>query len=256
VTTDGSVPAGSASRVLSGLNRPIQAVSHLIQSAEGTYLSAPYVRDPMAADDYDFWLFDLDGTLVDVDASYPRAVMEEVGDRLGVSVSDREADVLWYGVGDARERVLDRLDVDPAAFWETFHGVEDPTARARATFVYDDAAAFLNELDRPTGLVTHCQAYLTGPVLEYHDIGDWFDAVVCCTDEVGWKPDPAPVERAMSDLGVGDNGHEGALAGDDPADVGAAWNAGLDAVHVERVDPDERGRCVLADHRVEAFHDL
>ena len=33
---------------------------------------------------------------------------------------------------------------------------------------------------------------------------------------------------------VGATGHRGALVGDDPDDVGAAWNAGLDAVHVER----------------------
>ncbi|WP_226010581.1 HAD family hydrolase [Halomicrobium salinisoli] len=207
-------------------------------------------------DEYDFWLCDLDGTLVDVEPGYPRDVMGEVGDRLGVGFTDRDAEHLWYGMGGVRDRVLDRRGVEPEQFWSVFHEVEDPVARAEATYLYDDAEAFLGSVDEPVGLVTHCQQYLTDPVLEHLDIGDWFDAVVCCDDEVGWKPDAGPVELAMTDLGVGYNGHVGALVGDDPDDVGAAWNAGLDAVHVERHDPDERGHCVLGDHRIQRLDEL
>ncbi|WP_436924079.1 HAD family hydrolase [Halosimplex amylolyticum] len=210
----------------------------------------------MAGDAYDFWLFDLDGTVVDVDPDYPRKVVGEVGDRLGFSFTDREADHLWYGVGGARNDVFSRRDLDPDEFWETFHEVEDPVARAESSFVYEDAAAFISELDRPTGVVTHCQSYLTGPLLDHHDIADWFDAVVCCDDDIGWKPDPTPVELAMNRIGVGYNGHEGALVGDDPDDTGAAWNAGIDAIHVDRVDAVERGQCVLGDRRIGGFGEL
>ncbi|WP_436929589.1 HAD family hydrolase [Halosimplex halobium] len=210
----------------------------------------------MARDAYDFWLFDLDGTVVDVDPDYPRTIVSEIGDRLGHSFTDREAELLWYGVGGAREEVFADRALTADQFWETFHEVEDPRARAESSFVYDDAAEFVAGLDRPTGIVTHCQSYLTEPLLEYHDIADWFDTVVCCDDEVGWKPDPTPVELAMNRLGVGYNGHEGALVGDDPDDTGAAWNAGLDAVHVDRVDPVERGQCVLGDRRIDGLDEL
>jgi phosphoglycolate phosphatase len=210
----------------------------------------------MNRDDYDFWMFDLDGTIVDIEPSYPSNVVRAVGDRLGVTFTDRETEVLWYGLGGVRDQVLGRHGVDPDEFWATFHEVEDPADRASATYLYDDAEAFICELDGPTGLVTHCQPYLTEPVLDRLDIRDWFDTVVCCSDETGWKPDPTPVEMAMSDLGVGHNGHRGVLAGDDPDDIGAAWNAGLDAVHVERYDPDERGQCVLGDQRITAFNEL
>jgi len=210
----------------------------------------------MNRDDYDFWMFDLDGTIVDIEPSYPSSVVRAVGDRLGVTFTDRETEVLWYGLGGVRGQVLGQHGVDPDEFWATFHEVEDPADRASATYLYDDAEAFICELDGPTGLVTHCQPYLTEPVLDRLDIRDWFDTVVCCTDETGWKPDPTPVEMAMSDLGVGHNGHRGVLAGDDPDDIGAAWNAGLDAVHVERYDPDERGQCVLGDQRITAFNEL
>jgi phosphoglycolate phosphatase len=160
-------------------------------------------------------------------------VVGEVGDRLGVGFTDREANLIWYGPGEAREATFARNDVDPEAFWGTFHEVDRPETRAEASYVYDDAAAAVPELSGPVGVVTHCQEYLTGPILEALDIGDWFDTVVCCTHETGWKPDPTPVELAVSELGVrGDR--EGAMAGDDPSDVRAAHNAGLDGIHVAR----------------------
>jgi phosphoglycolate phosphatase len=221
---------------------------------------------------YDFWLLDLDGTLVDVQPDYVSGVFEEVGDRLGRGFTDREAEIIWHGLGGSRNEQLAEWGVDVAQFWETFHDVEDAQARARHTYLYDDAD-FVADLDAPVGLVTHCQQYLTDPVLDRLDIRDWFDTVVCCTEEIGWKPDPGPVELAMDDLGVGYNGHagvpasrasggseahrvSGVLAGDGPHDIGAAWNAGLDGIHVERHDPHRRGQCVLGDRRIESFSEL
>jgi phosphoglycolate phosphatase len=103
--------------------------------------------------------------------------------------------------------------------------------------------------------VTHCQQFLADPVIDRLDIRDWFDTVVCCTDDTGWKPDPGPVEHAMAKLGVGAD-HSGVLVGDGANDVGAAWNAGLDGIHIERHDPEHRGQCVLADHRIRSFDEL
>jgi phosphoglycolate phosphatase len=213
----------------------------------------------MAVDDYDFHLFDLDGTLVDAEWSYTRAVFDRVGDRLGRRFSDREARVLWHGLGGPRGDTLREIGVDPDEFWPAFHAVEDPVARAEATFLHDDAARLLDRVDDaggPTGLVTHCQRFLAEPVLDRVDLDGRFDAVVCCTDETGWKPDPAPIELAMRELGVDPRADRGYYVGDGESDVGAAWNAGLDAVHVERVGHEDRGRCVLGDRRVRRLDEL
>jgi phosphoglycolate phosphatase len=196
---------------------------------------------------YDFWLCDLDGTLVDVEPGYIREIFDRVGERLDYVFDDHEARTLWHGLGGLRNQQLRTLGLDPERFWETFHAVEDPTARAAATFIYDDAAAFLAALDVPVGIVTHCQRYLTEPVLSKLDLRERFETVVCCTGEVGWKPDPKPVRLAIEEMGVTG---EGALVGDGPQDVGAAWNAGLDGVHVERHSHERRGRCVRGDHRL------
>ena len=213
----------------------------------------------MAVADYDFHLFDLDGTLVDAEWSYTRTVFDRVGDRLGQGFSDREAYVLWHGLGGPRGDTLRELGVDPDAFWPAFHAVEDPIARAEATYLHDDAARLLDRVDDaggPTGLVTHCQRFLAEPVLDRVDLDGRFDAVICCTDETGWKPDPEPLELAMRELGVDPAGDRGYYAGDGESDVGAAWNAGVDAVHVERVGHEDRGRCVLGDRRVGRLDEL
>jgi phosphoglycolate phosphatase len=183
---------------------------------------------------YDFWLLDLDGTVVDVHEPYIHEVLDEVGDRLGYGFTDREAELVWHGVGGGRDRVFAEKGIDAGRFWDVFHAVDDPAGRAEATYLYDDARA-VADLAGPVGVVTHCQPYLTGPVLDALDIRDWFDTVVCCSTEVGWKPEPGPVELAVSNLQVGDD-ERGAMAGDDPRDVRAAHNAGLDGVRVARRD--------------------
>jgi len=209
----------------------------------------------MTGSDYDFWLLDLDGTLIDVEHWYIYEVFDRVGARLDTTFTEAESKALWYGYGDERAAILDDRDVDADRFWEVFHEEERPQARARATHLYDDAEAFVPALSEPVGLVTHCQEYLTGPVLDHLDIADWFDTVVCCTDETGWKPDPTPVQMAMEDLGVAHNGHEGVLAGDDPNDIGAARNAGIESVHVERLKtPDSDD--IRPDHRVTSLTEL
>ncbi|WP_227353836.1 HAD family hydrolase [Haladaptatus salinisoli] len=208
----------------------------------------------MVGREYDFWLLDLDGTLIDIERSYVRSVFDRVSDRLGREFTDYEAEVIWHGLGGGRDAQLSEWGIDPRTFWSAFHAIEDPQLRAENTFLYDDAA-FVADLDCPVGLVTHCQRFLTEPVIDTLDIRDWFDVIVCCDEQLGWKPDPAPVEHAMAGLGVGKN-DRGILAGDGANDVGAAWNAGLDAVHVERHDPHRRNQCVLGDYRVSTFDEL
>jgi len=212
------------------------------------------LRNVLQPGEYDFWVFDLDGTILDVETEYAVSTMTEVGRRLGHRFSEREAERLWYGDGHARKDVIDGYGIDPEAFWRAFHEIEDPADRAASTRLQDDALV-VGELDVPVALVTHCQEYLTRPILERHDIRDWFDAVVCCTDDLGWKPDPTPVEAGMSGLKVR-GGDPGGMVGDSVVDAGAAHNAGLDSVHVVRHDPEQTGRCVLADHRIESLYAL
>ncbi|WP_251342569.1 HAD family hydrolase [Haloplanus halophilus] len=203
---------------------------------------------------YDFWLFDLDGTLVDVDWTYVRGTFDEVGDRLGHRFSDETAYALWHGIGDERRRLRESAGVSVERFWEVFDEVDDPRARAEATYLYDDAA-LLSDYDGPLGIVTHCPEPVTGVVLDHLDIRDWFETVVCCSPDVGMKPNPDPVRTAMGGLGA-TAADGGALVGDSAVDVGAAWNVDLDAIHIERHGHGRRGHCILCDRRIESIREL
>lgn len=204
---------------------------------------------------YDFWVVDLDGTLIDVDPEYITRTIGRVGKELGVDFSPSEAERIWRGFHGEPTQLLAGKGVDPAAFWQTYHEVEDADERAAATFRYPDAEVFA-AVPAPVALVTHCQPYLIGPVMERIGIADWFDAIVCCNDDLGWKPDPGPIEHAVDALGRSLSADRGAVVGDTALDVGAAWNAGLDAIHIERHSPARRGCCVRADYRVTDLREL
>jgi len=212
----------------------------------------PGVDGTPAGYEYDYWLFDLDGTLVDTKWGYKRDVFDRVGDELGREFTDSEVHALWHGLGGDRDENLREIGIDPSPFWETFDAVDDPMSRAEATYLYDDADA-LAALDAPAGVVTHCPKPVTERVLDSLDVRDWFDTVVCCSEEVGFKPDAEPVRHAVDGL---DAEGRGVLAGDGETDVGAAHNAGLASIHVERHDPHDRGHCILGDHRVGSFEDV
>jgi len=196
---------------------------------------------------YDVWLFDLDGTLVDTEWQYQRRIFDSVGEKLGVEFDDRTVRDVWYGLGGDRDDLLYEQGYDPDPFWEVFDRLDDPESRAAATYLYGDAAV-VADIEGPTAVVTHCPAPVTELVLDRLGVEDWFDAVVCCSAEVGFKPDPEPVHRALAALDH--PGADGVLVGDGVCDVGAAWNADLDGVHVERHGHHERGYCVHADHRL------
>ena len=210
--------------------------------------------------EHDFWLFDLDGTVVDASWTYTRSVFDEVGTRLERNFSDTEAEILWHGLQGNRNPRFRSWCIDPRQVWDGFHTGEDPQRRAEATYLHYDAASVIRELldnDIPVGVVTHCQDFLAQPVLSHLGIHNWFETVVTCTPDLGWKPDPAPVYHAIEQLSTVELAQDtGVLIGDSASDIGAAWNAGLTGVHVERHSPDIRGQCVIADHRVKQLTDL
>lgn len=220
----------------------------------------------MVPDEYEVWLFDLDGTLVDAEWTYVREVFDRVGDRLGRRFTDHQAEVLWHGLEGRRDGKLREWGMDPEAFWPAFHGVEDPASRAAASYLHKDAERLVRQINaqgRPTGIVTHCASFLAWPVVSNLGIEDWFDVILPCSNETGWKPDPAPIYQALGEIETvtgtpsdSTAGLDGVFVGDGSNDVGAAWNAGLDAIHIERHGHERRRRCVLADHRVTSFDEL
>lgn len=205
---------------------------------------------------YDFWQFDLDGTLVDVETDYRRRVFDRVGDRLGYEFSDRQVTILWHGLAGSRNEQLESWGINPDRFWPLYHEIEGVEAGAAASYLYADAHTLLSVIDGPIGILTHAQPHLAAATLKRVDLREDIDTLVCCDEDLGWKPDPAPVRRAMADLGVEGDGHAGVLVGDSPQDIGAAHNAGLDGIHVDRFDAGVRPGAIDSDRRVRRLDEL
>lgn len=197
---------------------------------------------------FDYYVFDLDGVLVDVRDSYRREIFEEVGDELGRGFTDEEIDRLWYGVGGDRKEILRDWGYDPREFWEVFDAIDTPERRVEHTYAYDDTTV-LDEIEVPMGVVTHSPPALADRALEKTGLEGKFDSVICCSYELGYKPEPEPIRVCLDEIGASPD--DSVMIGDSVSDVKGAWNAGLTAGHIDRV-----GHRVDADINIESLHDV
>jgi len=135
-------------------------------------------------------------------------------------------------MGGDRKEILRDWGFDPREFWEVFDGIDTPERRVEHTYSYDDTAV-LDEIDAPKGVVTHSPPALADRALDETGLADEFDSVVCCSYELGYKPEPAPIRACLDDIGASPD--DTVMIGDSVSDVRGAWNAGLTAAHVDRV---------------------
>lgn len=198
----------------------------------------------------EYWLLDLDGTLLSVEEDYIHETIGAVGNELGREFTPEENISIWYGRDGLRNDILTSYGIQPSDFWTAFHEIESPKERAAATYLHPDAE-MITELSGPRGVVTHCQSYLVNPIFDRLDMHEWFDTVVTCSDALGWKPDPAPLHRAMEQLDVDTEG--GALVGDSVADMQAANAVGLTSILIDRTG---RSELPAADFVIESLEEL
>ncbi len=178
-------------------------------------------------------LLDMDGVLVDVSASYRRAIVRTAG-AFGVELGARE-------IAEAKARGDANDDWRLTRELLATRGVEVPLEEVVEVFegFYQGGpgAAGLRECERliprrrlledlagrlPLAVVTGRPRSDVVRALERFGIADLFGAVVAREDAAP-KPDPAPVRLALQKLGV----RRAWLVGDTPDDVGAARAAGV-----------------------------
>jgi phosphoglycolate phosphatase len=183
-------------------------------------------------------VFDWDGTLADtLGPMYAAniAVMARLGlpfdaDRYRASIT---AD--WRVMYGRLGVPLERIDEANAHWW--------------AILDRDDAALFpgvREALDRlagaghPLGLVTAGLSDRVGPQVRQHGLETMFGSIVYGDDRYAddlpvHKPDPAPLRRALADLGCLDRPERSVYVGDTPDDMRMALAVGTVGVGIESI---------------------
>ena len=189
-------------------------------------------------------LFDLDGVIADVEASYRRCILETAGG-FGVEVT-REEVATEVLAGDANndwvltQRIMAgrgvevSLDDVTKAFQEAYLGTStSPGLReSERMLVPVDVLSRLAER-LPLAIVTGRPREEAEWFLDKEELTDLFPTVVCMEDGP-LKPDPAPVQLARSRLAV----ERAWMVGDTPDDIRAATAAGVLPIGVVAPGPN------------------
>lgn len=177
-------------------------------------------------------LFDMDGVLADVRRSYREAIVAACAS-FGARVGSTEIEAA-KARGDANDDwaltrtlladagVSAPLSTVRRRFEEAYQGTDSaPGLRRHETLVPDRAQLAVWGRSFKLGVVTGRPRQDAERFLDEHGIRGFFDAVVC-REDAPLKPDPAPVQAAMAQLGA----RAAWMLGDTPDDVNAARRAG------------------------------
>ncbi len=174
-------------------------------------------------------LFDVDGVLVDskgANYQYVRDTMK----KFGYDVSRKDYEMLFHHTGRAVVKAL-VPGIDEAELEEIRkhqNKVSSDYFRfARLNPGVRETLEWLEQKGIRMGVVTN-RSSSAGKILEFFNIGSYFDVVVTAGDVEKQKPDPEPLMKAVGVLGVVPA--EAAYIGDSESDVDSANAAGLVSV--------------------------
>jgi phosphoglycolate phosphatase len=188
----------------------------------------------------DVIVFDWDGTLADSLAGLYAAnvaVMDEFGLPFDPDIYRRHYAPDWRVMYERMGIPRDRLD-EANAIW---HRAFDDGVGASAFDGVRDALARLSEAGFALGLVTAGVRDVVVPQLARLEFEALLPVTVFGDDLPVHKPDPAPLRRALEELGVADRPAAATYVGDAPDDMRMAAAVGARAVGIASIlgDPDE-----------------
>jgi putative hydrolase of the HAD superfamily len=143
----------------------------------------------------------------------------------------RQAEIAWWG-----ERIRSSLlaaggsDPPAALIQDLFNHYAEPAAWR----VYPDVAAQLERWSQrglALAVVSNFDTRLPG-LLEGLGLARWLQAIVISSNAGAAKPDPAPFQLALDQLGLA--AHQAWHVGDSPEDTAGAAAAGLVCIQVQR----------------------
>jgi HAD superfamily hydrolase (TIGR01509 family) len=189
--------------------------------------------------DYEAFILDLDGTLIDSGKYHARAFADAVLKHGGYELTPAEhheffgSHSTWFAM-TLNERY--GLELDPQSV------LESKRTRMQEIFVaelFEGAHDFLSfwRGRRPMALATNSPLHFVKPSLEEAGIGEFFDVIVTADDVSHRKPDPEMIEITLQRMGV--DPLRTLVFEDQLIGVEAARKAGTPVVAVDNGQPVE-----------------
>jgi len=226
---------------LAGMGIAIRLIPSNLNFEKGIRITCPgdkqdYIRLCAAFEtilDPECILFDMDGVLVDVSASYREAIRLTAksygvilqAEEIAKAKAEEGANNDWV----VTQRLLERKGVKAdlaevtAHFEKMYHGTEEhPGLYTKETLRIDKKILDLLAERFSLGIVTGRPRRDAERFLKISGIENYFQAVIC-QEDAPQKPDPAPVTLAMKKMGV----DRAWMIGDAPDDIAAARAASV-----------------------------
>lgn len=177
-------------------------------------------------------LFDMDGVIADVRESYRRAIIDTAAsfdvhithDDINRMKAEGDANDDWEVTHELLQTAGVEVDFETVkqAFEDRYNGRDgfEPLYRHERPLITDGLETLAEAL--PLGIVTGRPRRDAKRFLEDHALAEYFGTVIC-KEDAPHKPDPSPVELALTQLGC----TRAWLLGDTPDDIVAARRAGV-----------------------------
>jgi HAD superfamily hydrolase (TIGR01509 family) len=183
--------------------------------------------------EYDFYIFDMDNTLVDSSRGYDGAIAEAFG-RLGVRGGAGEyGDYIQRSLRDMYDERVGEGRCSYGEFCELFSSAYDRHAPGSSR-LFPDARRCIESLrlaGKAMGVASNCHTRHVEGALSDLGVSGMFGSLVGM-DRAGSKPDPGPVLLCMREMGA--DPASTLMVGDSASDVLAGLRAGIDAALVSR----------------------
>ncbi len=203
--------------------------------------------------EYEAFIFDLDGTLVETTAKGRYAIIGGVLNELGVTASNADIDAFWFGL-DRAGTVKKRFGVEPALFFDVYHKHDTVETRGPHVKPYEDVGIVqsLKVRGYKTGIVSGVMR-----AIAEHERGlighEHFDITVLARTSEGSMPKPHPhgLVECLKMLGV--QPQNSIYVGNAEEDVLMARAAG---VHDVLIDRDEHTHKTEASMVIRSLYEL
>jgi phosphoglycolate phosphatase len=195
-----------------------------VSPAEETWHPDGATADPAALDEFDAVVFDLDGTLVELDVEWP-TVHEKVTDLLG--------DVMDGPLGEyTRPEIID-LAREVGRYGELDRLLTEYEDEGAETAPRLPLLDVVDQLDCPVGVCTANALSSAERALERHGVLDAVDAIVARGTVEEEKPHPRPLYECLAGIAVAPG--NAVFVGDEQSDAETAVAAGTSFLHPDQL---------------------